>query len=332
MKLPSNYLFVIKIVAILLLSLLAAWLFVSKLYFTVLLFLVAIVGISVSLHTDRKKLINRMERMIATIRNSDFSVHYPEENAGDELFLLSKEMDEALQVFRDRTQRSLMDEAETRAWQKLISVLTHEMMNSIAPIISLSETLSEPRADEPLNEEEYQKMKQAMETIYRRSKGLLVFVDNYRKLTRLPQASIQPIQVKSMLQSISVLMDADGVGLSTYVYPEQLVLKADRSMLDHLMLNLIKNAREACLNQEEAKISIKASKIGEEVQISVSDNGQGISPEAQEKIFIPFYSTKPNGSGIGLSICRQIMLRHKGRITLQSSENGSVFTLVFPDV
>ncbi len=101
-------------------------------------------------------------------------------------------------------------------------------------------------------------------------------------------------------------------------------------MTDQLLLNLLKNAHEACVTQSKSKIDIEAVKVGDEIHISVSDNGQGISPEAIEKIFIPFYSTKPSGSGIGLSICRQIMLRHKGKIVVRSDENGSKFTMVFP--
>ena len=331
MKLQSKYLFIIKILFVVVLSLAAAWLVLKELYFSAILLLLGILLLAVSMHYDRKKLIRRMERMISGIRNADFSFHFPAESEKDELNQLSKEMDEALEVFRNRTHSAFVDEAESQAWQKLISVLTHEIMNSITPIISLSETLSERELPDEADPEAYRIMKQAMETIHRRSNGLLSFVENYRKLTRLPQPTVQPIHVQSMLKSMQQLVAPGGIEFTYSVYPDQVILKADKGMTDQLLLNLLKNAHEACALQSEPKIAVKAEKIGDEIHISVSDDGQGISPEAIEKIFIPFYSTKPTGSGIGLSICRQIMLRHKGRIVVKSDEKGSKFTAVFPE-
>ncbi|MCE1155543.1 MAG: sensor histidine kinase, partial [Bacteroidales bacterium] len=188
MKLQARYLFVIKIAAIVLLALAGAWLMLKGLYFSAILVLVVIVSLAVSVYLDRRKLISRMERMISSIQNSDFSFHLPETTTKDELHNLSAEMEEALQAFRRQTQSSFMDEAETQAWQKLISVLTHEIMNSIAPIISLSETLSDTAETPALpTEDEYKNMQQAMRIIHRRSKGLLSFVENYRKLTKIPE-------------------------------------------------------------------------------------------------------------------------------------------------
>lgn len=173
-------------------------------------------------------------------------------------------------------------------------------------------------------------MRQAMETIYRRSRGLLVFVENYRKLTRLPQPSLQPIHLSSFLQSLQQLNSANDIHFTYSVYPEQLLLMADREMLEQMLINLLKNAKEACEEQSEVKIDVKAQKVGDEVQLIVSDNGSGISPDATDKIFIPFFSTKKTGSGIGLSLCRQVMIRHKGKISVQSDKRGSRFTLEFP--
>lgn len=129
---------------------------------------------------------------------------------------------------------------------------------------------------------------------------------------------------------MQLLVAPGGIQFTYSVYPDQLILKADKGMTDQLLLNLLKNAHEACVTQPKPEIDVNAEKVGGEIHISVSDNGQGISPEAIKKIFIPFYSTKPSGSGIGLSICRQIMLRHKWKIVVRSDENGSKFTMVFP--
>ncbi len=332
MQVKSKHIFFLKIAVIVLLSLSGAWLFWKDLYFSAVLMLIGIVSIALSLYYDRKKLIERMDRMIGGIRNADFSTHFIISHSDDEFDRLMVEMNEALEMFRIRTHDSMMEEAEAKAWQKLISVLTHEIMNSIAPIISLSETLTEREIDKENEPEEYKIMKQAMKTIHRRSRGLLSFVDNYRKLTRLPQPVLQPIVLKTMLTSLQQLTSSNGVVFSYDVYPEQLILNADKNMLEQLLLNLLKNAKEACEGVKEPKIEVRAEKIGDNVRITVSDNGQGILPEAQDKIFIPFYSTKSHGSGIGLSLCRQIVIRHRGKISANSDNNGTRFTAEFPDL
>lgn len=317
--------------AIVLLSLAGVWLFWSQLYFSALFMLFGVVGFAISLYYDRKKLIEKMERMIGGIRNADFTTHFRTSRSDDELDNLMAEMNEALEMFRERTHDSMVEEAEAAAWQKLISVLTHEIMNSIAPIISLSETLAEREMDKEEESEEYKIMKQAMEAIHRRSVGLLSFVENYRKLTRLPQPVMQPIALKSLLKSLQQLTSSYGIAFSFNVYPEQLILNADKGMVEQLLLNLLKNAKEACEGIENPAISVIAEKVGNIIKISVSDNGQCIVPEARDKIFIPFYSTKAKGSGIGLSLCKQIVLRHGGKISLNSDNNLTKFTAEFPD-
>lgn len=331
MKLQARHIFFLKITAIMLLSLVGAWLFLKQLLFSSMLLLLIIVALAVSLYYDRKKMISRVEQMIASIRHADFSSHFVHHGSGDELSRLSQEMNEALDAFRSHAHNAMRDEAETQAWQKLISVLTHEIMNSITPIISLSETLSEQELSDEVDVENYRIMKRAMDTIHRRGKGLLSFVENYRKLTRLPQPTIQPIAIQPMLQSLRQLMASGGITFNYEVYPEQLILKADKTMVEQLLLNLLKNAHEASAASSEPRIEVKAEKLGNEIHISVSDNGHGIAPEAIEKIFIPFYSTKSNGSGIGLTLCRQIALRHKGKIVVKSDNKGSKFTAIFPE-
>lgn len=330
MKLSSKHLFIAKILLLLLLSLSGAWLLLKTLYFSAALLLLSAGALSVSLYYDRRKLIEKMSRMITSIRHSDFSCSFTDNSPKDELSRLYCDMNEALEIFRIRTHKTLIEETETEAWQKLISVLTHEIMNSIAPIISLSETLHERELTKNNDPEEYGIMKQAMETIHRRSKGLLSFVENYRKLTRIPQPLLQPIELLSTLKSLQQLVAPEGIRFSCSVYPEKLLLNADRGMLEQILINLLKNAKEATESKTAPKIAINVRQAGNETRIEITDNGQGISPEAIEKIFIPFYTTKPNGSGIGLSITRQMMLRHKGKISVKSNENGSCFTLHFP--
>lgn len=285
--------------------------------------------VAVSIYYDRKRLFGRVEHLISSIQYEDFSTHFVINDKKDELSQLSKEMNEALEAFRNRSADAMMGETEAMAWQKLISVLTHEIMNSITPIISLSETLSEQAEIAKLNEENYKIMLQAMETIHRRSEGLLNFIENYRKLTRLPQPMVHPFALKKLIVSLQQLLASNNIVFTYSIYPEQLILNADKGMVEQVLINLLKNAHEACQNKENSKIDVKANKVGDEIHISVSDNGQGILPEVIEKVFIPFYSTKTNGSGIGLSICQQIMIRHKGRLMVQSDDRETKFTMVF---
>jgi len=330
MKIPSRYLYMFKIAAILLLSLSGAWLYMQKLYFSSLLLLIFILIVSVSLYYDRKKMISRMERMISGIRHADYSFHYPQNSSERELNRLSKEMDDALRHFREQAQHAYMEEAETEAWQKLISVLTHEIMNSIAPIISLSETLGKEEGATFQSEEECRNMRRAMQTIHRRSAGLLTFVENYRKLTRIPQPVMQPIRAADLFRSLQLLVEADQIHFTYSCYPEQLVFRGDRNMVDQMLINLLRNAHEATEQTASPQIRIDARQEGDSVRITVSDNGCGISAEAMGKVFIPFYSTKSGGSGIGLSLCRQMMLLHKGSVSLLSDGEGTAITLQFP--
>ncbi len=330
MKLRSKHIFSLKIATIVLLSLAGAWVCLQGFIFSTALILAGIVALGVSMYFDRKKLINRMEQLIAGIRHSDFSTHFVSSGANDEFNLLLREMNEALDIFRSRTHDAMMDEAEAQAWQKLISVLTHEIMNSITPIISLSETLNERKIPDDTDSEDYRIMKQGMETIHRRSKGLLSFVENYRKLTKIQQPFIRSIPAEALFRSLQLLVATEKIHFSYTCHPEQLLLRADRDMVEQMLINLLRNANDATLHRPKPEIKIRAAQVGNEVHIDILDNGTGISEDAIDKIFIPFYSTKPVGSGIGLSICRQMMVRHKGKISVKSSPQGSIFTLMFP--
>ncbi len=328
MKVHPNHWFILKITLLIVSSFASVWLFFKALYFLAGFLLLLVIGLGILLYKDRQKLINKMDRMILGIRHADFSFSFTDEKSKSETDRLHREMNEALNIFRIHMQNKIVDETETQAWQKLISVLTHEIMNSIAPIISLSENLSERDMSESVDFQKYDTMQQAMEIIHRRSKGLLTFVENYRKVTRTPTPVLQPIRLDQMLNSLQQLTAPDKLFFTYSVCPKHLIINADRNMLEQMLINLLKNAHDACTN-EEPKIMVKASKIGTQTHISVTDNGSGIAPEIIDKIFIPFYSTKTNGSGIGLSLCRQMMLRHRGKITAESSEKGSVFTLIF---
>jgi len=212
--------------------------------------------------------------------------------------------------------QSVLEESESDAWKKLIRVLTHEMTNSLTPIISLAETFSE---QDSTKEIDCELMNRSMQIIYRRSKGLVEFVGNYQKLTRIPAPIMNTFPAAGMMNDINDLLLADGIRFSCEIKPEEMTLFADRTQIEQVLINLIKNAWESCDRNQSPEVSVRISKNEyQQPVIVVSDNGCGILPEVMDKIFVPFFTTKIGGSGIGLSICRQIMISHGGNITVES--------------
>lgn len=224
---------------------------------------------------------------------------------------------------------SVLERNEMEAWQKLIRVLTHEIMNSITPIISLSETLSEREVSAHLEDKEYSVMLQAMLTIHRRSKGLLEFVENYRRLTRIPTPVLSKVFVAELFMDLKKLFPEEYIHFETPA--SNLYLYVDRTQIEQVLINLLKNACEACDRRTEKEIKIKIVSTTINKAITISDNGEGILPDVMDKIFVPFFTTKTSGSGIGLSLCKQIMTLHDGSINVKSeSGKGSCFILTFP--
>ena len=224
--------------------------------------------------------------------------------------------------------RSVLEENEMEAWQKLVRVLTHEIMNSITPIISLSDTLCERAIRQGMEEDSL--MLQGMKTIHRRSKGLLTFVENYRKLSRLSSPILAPVSVGDLLGDIKKLFSQSAVRYIYKVEDEARILMVDRSQIEQVLINVLKNAGEACAEQEHPEVVVETAYQPEKhiFQLSVKDNGCGILPEVLDKIFIPFFTTKPTGSGIGLSLCKQILALHGGSIRVSSEVGkGSCFVM-----
>ena len=224
-----------------------------------------------------------------------------------------------------------LNRTEMEAWQKLIRVLTHEIMNSITPIISLSDTLCERSCEGPLSESAQQTLQQGLGIIHRRCKGLMEFVQNYRKLTRIAPPVKVPIGVNAFLKDLQRLVSGTDIRFTDDT-PAGCVWHADRAQMEQVFLNLLKNAREACRNCPEPEIIVRANKQKERIIFTIKDNGEGILPEVRERIFVPFFTTKPNGSGIGLSLCRQIITLHDGSILVHSEPgSGSEFVLEFTE-
>ncbi len=224
-----------------------------------------------------------------------------------------------------------LDAVEHKAWDDMARVLAHEMMNSLTPIASLSESLDALLRAGGHTEE----VTAAIETIRRRSLGLMRFVDRYRKVAELPQAQLQPLLLKSVLEGVERLLapqlDQDGIGYGSAVSPPDLTVRADADLLEQALINLLRNAAEAIRGQSGARIEVRCGSEDGLCFIEVVDNGPGLSPAAREQIFVPFFTTKAGGSGIGLSLARRIALCHAGQITVHANApRGSVFRFSLP--
>jgi two-component system nitrogen regulation sensor histidine kinase NtrY len=232
-----------------------------------------------------------------------------------------------------------LDETESRAWQKLLSVMTHEIMNSVAPISSLADTLknrlqSPEIANSPVSSQ-LEDLELGIDTIKRRSEGLLKFTESYRNLNKISKLDLKKILVRDLFENLNSLMqpslEKKHIELEIVLRDPALAIEADINLLEQVMINLMVNAIDAVKDKEHPRISLAAEmKANNRVIVKVADNGSGIPTELLDKIFIPFFSTRKTGSGIGLSLCKQIMLLHKGNIQVQSAEGkGSAFLLQF---
>ena len=231
-----------------------------------------------------------------------------------------------------------LQQKEVEAWQNLTRVLRHEIMNSMTPIVSLVGTMrlivNEDIEKTTTNQEAVDDLKEALQTLEKRSQGMMKFVNAYRDFTTLPKPNMRTIPVQELIHEVLQLLQADltaaGVLWKSEVLPENLVLVGDADQLQQVLINLIKNALEAVREQAHRLIGIQAFVTdNQKVSISIRDNGYGIEPEALEKIFIPFYTTKKTGSGIGLSLSRQILQQHNGNLVVSSEVgSGTVFSLI----
>ncbi len=228
-----------------------------------------------------------------------------------------------------------LEEKELDAWQKLIRILTHEIMNSVTPITSLASSLNELMKDKDkvLDEEDMEDIRDGMYAIKKRGEGLLHFTETYRSLTKIPPPKFQLVEAQPLLERIHILfkpvLKKYGVELALKFPSNMVVFIADVELIEQVIINLLKNGIEAAREVENPKIEIRAIKTNEgKTFIEVQDNGKGIQKDVLDKIFVPFFTTKKEGSGIGLSLSRQIMRLHKGNLEVNSAiGKGTVFTL-----
>lgn len=235
-----------------------------------------------------------------------------------------------------------LQKQEAEAWQNLTRVLRHEIMNSITPISSLTSTLREILEHDikkvsdhfEINDETATDLKDGLFTIENRSKGLIKFIDAYREYTSLPKPVFKSVRLKDLVDKVSTLMKEElkrtNIKFEVSCASEYITIQADEEMIEQVLINLLKNAKEALAETKDASLTLKAYVQDNSIKIDIIDNGPGIIKEAIENIFVPFYTTKRSGSGIGLSLSRQIMQLHNGSITVVSEPDvKTVFTLKF---
>lgn len=235
-----------------------------------------------------------------------------------------------------------LQKQELDAWQNLTRVLRHEIMNSITPISSLTSTLREILDHDMTKTENHyelqtegaEDLREGLTTIENRSKGLIKFIDAYREYTSLPQPKIKSIRVKDLLEKVAQFMKPElkktSIQFGYHCESEYITIQGDEEMIEQVLINLIKNAMEALENTKDARIELNGFFRDNAVSIEVIDNGSGIIPEAIDRIFIPFFTTKKTGSGIGLALSRQIMQMHNGSLLVKSEPDvKTIFTLNF---
>lgn len=236
--------------------------------------------------------------------------------------------------------RAELDANEMTAWQKLIRVLTHEIMNSVTPVVSLTTAMKMMMEDEEgkpipvskLDSETGEDLYRSVFAIENRGKGLLGFVNAYRDYTNPPQPELETVNLFSLASDVVQIMKSTMEGTELIIdvkSKEDALVEADATLISQVVINLVKNAKEALIDTNRAQIKVLVESNSARVSLTVEDNGPGIPVDVKEEIFVPFFTTKDKGNGIGLSLSKQIMKAHSGNIEVDTDEKGTRFSLLF---
>jgi nitrogen fixation/metabolism regulation signal transduction histidine kinase len=274
-------------------------------------------------HSNRVQEINiNGERLKLSVRSSDFSI----QGVGHKLVSI-------------QNIRSEIENTELEAWEQLLHVLTHEIMNSITPLSSLSATLQAKAyqllADGNYDEEAIDDLSTGLAVIARRSDGLMAFVNHYRTFTTLPPPELRTLDIKALIGRVVTLKHQQllekNITLKLDIADDVATIICDSNQIEQVLINILNNAIDVLAHTSAPEINIVANVANGKPRLQIIDNGPGIENENLEKIFIPFFSTKSNGTGVGLSLSRQIMRMHGGTISVSSSPGqATTFSLEFP--
>ncbi len=283
-----------------------------------------IVGMDRLNHIDQLHVLS--EELCGAMRsiapNEQRTVRYATEIGEQSLVLSCSAMEfggKMLRVISVENIHRELDRKEIESWEKLTRILTHEIMNSLAPVTSISHTLLSSSGDT-------ETVRQGLETIYATSDRLLRFVDSFRAVTRIPVPQKAPFYLSELLAEACSLTVCEGVRVEMCLEPEETMLYADRALMSQVFVNLLKNATEAFTEQErERRITIHSTiDADERIRIEFANNGSAIPADVAENIFTPFFTTKADGSGIGLAVSRQIIRLHGGTLHLKHNYDGCV--------
>lgn len=292
-------------------------------------------GLPVVTHVNQLSVIDRtVSRTILALKSGEKQqLSFSTERGVSNLSVDASEMivrDTPLRIIAMNDVHEELDEKENESWIRLIRILTHEIMNSVAPITSISDSLLSEKELIPASARE------GIEVIRTTSRGLVRFVESYRQLTRIPAPNCRPFYLRPFLERMRTLAlqgqeESVPVSIEIDVEPADLLLYADEDQIGQVVLNLLKNALQALSGEGQGEIRIEAREAERgAIVVDVSDNGKGMPAEVAENVFVPFFTTKQDGSGIGLSLSRQIMRLHGGSLILKSTRpEGTVFRLTF---
>lgn len=316
---------IVGVTGIVLSSVIGAWLLISRTsLFFAFVCACTIVGLAIMLVKKMEKTDRQLKSFFSAINNNDFNAHFTEK--GNDQFLngLFREMNRIIAQFEDNH-----TELEERRfyYESIIRVLTHEIRNSITPIASLS-------ADLIKYSDEYGKEGtiDGLQTINQQVQQLNTFLNAYHRLTHLPDPVKAKVDISTLFDKLNRLLSSEqGSDNICYTSPENVEILLDQNLITLALINLIRNALQATANNPEPQIKVEAGKETAFSFIQVSDNGEGIPLDRQEDIFIPFYSTKKEGSGIGLPLSRRIMQLHGGELNVNSVPGEkTIFRMIFP--
>ncbi|MCB4234866.1 HAMP domain-containing histidine kinase [Kaistella anthropi] len=227
--------------------------------------------------------------------------------------------------------QKIIDKKEKLAWNNLMKVISHELLNTLTPVNSLIENLEYLAQQDELNKDDQDEMKGSLQIINSKSQQLLHFIDSYRQVAELPKPKKSLFNLKTTIENVLQIFGSEfkSKNIKTFLNISDINLNADEKMVERVLVNLLTNSMHALSHSEKKEISIETQYLNNRTVIKIQDSGEGINDKIQEKIFLPFFTTRQNGSGIGLTLAKSIMEAHNGYIVYRNLEGGSVFEVWF---